>query len=280
MWSRYALVEWIRLVSQESTVTLYCCSFLCSYFTNIKMFVFVGVASNALRQPYLWLTIILTVGISLLPVICIQFLYKTIWPSDGDKVRSLWSNFSLRITFPPIDFEHIFHIIHQVQRNRKKYEKELEEEERRTKTSAFQRGRRSRRSAYAFSHSRGYADLIASGRSIRRRPPTRGGAQDSIREVSQREAENIWDAGKKEGKQKHNFAAEMINITRPRLETENSMRWWDKDFWPRVCPPWFAQKERKASSEWVLLRSKTWLHFLTLRCLCTNNLLKCNKKNL
>lgn len=133
--------------------------------------------------------------------------------------------------FFPIDFEHIFHIIHQVQRNRKKYEKELEEEERRTKTSAFQRGRRSRRSAYAFSHSRGYADLIASGRSIRRRPPTRGGAQDSIREVSQREAENIWDAGKKEGKQKHNFAAEMINITRPRLETENSMRWWDKDFW-------------------------------------------------
>lgn len=186
--------------------------------------------------------------------------------------------FPLRITFSPIDFEHIFHIIHQVQRNRKKYEKELEEEERRTKTSAFQRGRRSRRSAYAFSHSRGYADLIASGRSIRRRPPTRGGAQDSIREVSQREAENIWDAGKKEGKQKHNFAAEMINITRPRLETENSMRWWDKDFWPRVCPPWFAQKERKASSEWVLLRSKTWLHFLTLRCLCTNNLLKCNKK--
>lgn len=47
---------------------------------------FVGAASNALRQPYLWLTIILTVGISLLPVICIQFLHKTIWPSVGDKV--------------------------------------------------------------------------------------------------------------------------------------------------------------------------------------------------
>lgn len=46
-----------------------------------------GAASNALRQPYLWLTIILTVGISLLPVICIQFLHHTIWPSVGDKVR-------------------------------------------------------------------------------------------------------------------------------------------------------------------------------------------------
>ncbi|XP_070706126.1 phospholipid-transporting ATPase IC [Pempheris klunzingeri] len=128
-----------------------------------SVFTFTGAASNALRQPYLWLTIILTVAISLLPVICIQFLHKTIWPSVGDKV----------------------------QRNRKKHEMEMEEEERKKKPTTFQRGRRSRRSAYAFSHSRGYADLIASGRSIRRRPPARGGPQDSIREVPQREAENI-----------------------------------------------------------------------------------------
>uniref|UniRef100_A0A671VMJ5 Phospholipid-transporting ATPase n=1 Tax=Sparus aurata TaxID=8175 RepID=A0A671VMJ5_SPAAU len=127
-----------------------------------SQFTFTGAASNALRQPYLWLTIILTVGISLLPVICIQFLHKTIWPSVGDKV----------------------------QRNRKKYEMEMQVEEKK-KPSAFQRGRRSRRSAYAFSHSRGYADLISSGRSIRRRPPARGGPQDSIREVPHREAENI-----------------------------------------------------------------------------------------
>ncbi|KAK6322874.1 hypothetical protein J4Q44_G00076660 [Coregonus suidteri] len=121
-------------------------------------FTFTGVASNALRQPYLWLTIILTVGISLLPVICIQFLYKTIWPSVGD----------------------------DVQRNRKKYE--MEEEEK--KKPPFQRGRQSRRSAYAFSHSRGYADLIASGRSIRRRPASaRPNPRDSIREIPQ--AENI-----------------------------------------------------------------------------------------
>ncbi|TNN78896.1 Phospholipid-transporting ATPase IC [Liparis tanakae] len=112
--------------------------------------------------PYLWLTIILTVGVSLLPIICIQFLHKSIWPSVGDKV----------------------------QRNRKRYEMEMEEEERK-KPTAFQRGRRSRRSAYAFSHSRGYADLISSGRSIRLRPSARGGTQGRIREVPQREAENI-----------------------------------------------------------------------------------------
>uniref|UniRef100_A0AAV2IV86 Phospholipid-transporting ATPase n=1 Tax=Knipowitschia caucasica TaxID=637954 RepID=A0AAV2IV86_KNICA len=124
-------------------------------------FTFTGAASNALRQPYLWLTIVLTVGMSLLPVICIQFLYKTIWPSVGDKV----------------------------QRNKKKYEQELEREER-ERAPAFQRGRRSRRSAYAFSHSRGYADLISSGRSIRRRATGRASTlQHSIQEVPQ--AENI-----------------------------------------------------------------------------------------
>uniref|UniRef100_A0A671VKW5 Phospholipid-transporting ATPase n=1 Tax=Sparus aurata TaxID=8175 RepID=A0A671VKW5_SPAAU len=117
-----------------------------------SQFTFTGAASNALRQPYLWLTIILTVGISLLPVICIHVSLTSLSP-----------------------------IIPQVQRNRKKYEMEMQVEEKK-KPSAFQRGRRSRRSAYAFSHSRGYADLISSGRSIRRRPPARGGPQDSIRE--------------------------------------------------------------------------------------------------
>uniref|UniRef100_A0AAZ3SGV7 Phospholipid-transporting ATPase n=1 Tax=Oncorhynchus tshawytscha TaxID=74940 RepID=A0AAZ3SGV7_ONCTS len=111
-------------------------------------FTFTGVAPNALRQPYLWLTIILTVGISLLPVIFIQFLCKTIWPSVGDNVRH------------------------------------KEEEEEKKKPAPFQRDRRSRRSAYAFSHSRGYADLIASGRSIRRRPAVaRPDPRDSITEV-------------------------------------------------------------------------------------------------
>lgn len=83
-----------------------------------------------------------------------------------------------------------FPFVLQVQRHRKKYEMEMAQEEKK-KPSAFQRGQRSRRSAYAFSHSRGYADLISSGRSIRRRPTARAGPQDSIREFPQREAENI-----------------------------------------------------------------------------------------
>ncbi|KAM4719636.1 phospholipid-transporting ATPase IC [Anableps anableps] len=124
-----------------------------------SVFTFTGAASNALRQPYLWLTIILTVGISLLPIVCIQFLHKTIWPSVGDKV----------------------------QRNRRKYELQLEEEKRKEKEpSAFVRNRASRRSAYAFSHTPGYANLISTGQSIRRRPATQGGTHDR-----RRRAENI-----------------------------------------------------------------------------------------
>uniref|UniRef100_A0A8C2C739 Phospholipid-transporting ATPase n=1 Tax=Cyprinus carpio TaxID=7962 RepID=A0A8C2C739_CYPCA len=121
-------------------------------------FTFTGAASNALRQPYLWLTIILTVGICLLPVICIQFLHQTIYPSVGDKVRV---------------FSHTECSIQHMKKRK----------------PTFQRGGRSRRSAYAFSHSRGYADLIASGRSIRQRPRVRPELRESIREAPQ--AENI-----------------------------------------------------------------------------------------
>uniref|UniRef100_A0A5F8AR20 Phospholipid-transporting ATPase n=1 Tax=Macaca mulatta TaxID=9544 RepID=A0A5F8AR20_MACMU len=51
-----------------------------------SMFQFTGTASNALRQPYIWLTIILTVAVCLLPVVAIRFLSMTIWPSESDKV--------------------------------------------------------------------------------------------------------------------------------------------------------------------------------------------------
>ncbi|NWQ71690.1 AT8B1 ATPase, partial [Neopipo cinnamomea] len=98
-----------------------------------------GTAPNALRQPYLWLTMILSIAICLLPVVAQRFLSMTVWPSESDKI----------------------------QRNRRKHR--LEEQQWRRRPSAFRRGLSARRSAYAFSHQRGYADLIASGRSIRKR---------------------------------------------------------------------------------------------------------------
>ncbi|XP_044287466.1 phospholipid-transporting ATPase IC [Varanus komodoensis] len=102
-------------------------------------FQFTGTAPNALRQPYTWLTIILSVAFCLLPVIALRFLTMTIWPTENEKI----------------------------QKNRKKYKAEEEKWQRRP--SVFRRGISGRRSAYAFSHQRGYADLIASGRIIRKR---------------------------------------------------------------------------------------------------------------
>ncbi|XP_078009369.1 phospholipid-transporting ATPase IC isoform X2 [Phascolarctos cinereus] len=101
-------------------------------------FQFTGTASNALRQPYLWLTIILTVAVCLLPIIALRFLCMTIWPSESDKI----------------------------QKSRKKYKAE---EQWKRRQNVFRRGASSRRSAYAFSHQRGYADLISSGRSLRKK---------------------------------------------------------------------------------------------------------------
>lgn len=101
-------------------------------------FQFTGTAPNALRQPYIWLTIILTVAVCLLPVVAIRFLSMTIWPSESDKIQ--------------------------------KHRKRLKAEEQwKRRPNVFRRGVSTRRSAYAFSHQRGYADLIASGRSIRKK---------------------------------------------------------------------------------------------------------------
>uniref|UniRef100_A0A2K6LJ11 Phospholipid-transporting ATPase n=1 Tax=Rhinopithecus bieti TaxID=61621 RepID=A0A2K6LJ11_RHIBE len=101
-------------------------------------FQFTGTASNALRQPYIWLTIILTVAVCSLPVVAIRFLSMTIWASESDKIQ--------------------------------KHRKRLKAEEQwQRRQQVFRRGVSSRRSAYAFSHQRGYADLISSGRSIRKK---------------------------------------------------------------------------------------------------------------
>ncbi|KAM9367416.1 phospholipid-transporting ATPase IC [Phaethornis superciliosus] len=102
-------------------------------------FQFTGAAPNALRQPYLWLTMILSIAICLLPVVAQRFLSTAIWPSESDRI----------------------------QQNRRQYL--AEEQQWKRRQSAFRRGVSARRSAYAFSHQRGYADLIASGRSIRKK---------------------------------------------------------------------------------------------------------------
>lgn len=67
---------------------------------------------------------------------------------------------------------------------------QMEEEDKKKQPPPFQRGRASRRSAYAFSHTPGYANLISSGQSIRRRQTAHGGNTER-RPSPRRRAENI-----------------------------------------------------------------------------------------
>lgn len=75
---------------------------------------FPGTASNALRQPYIWLTIILTVAVCLLPVVAIRFLSMTIWPSESDKVQTysppIWVSLPVVKAFPNTTFPAAFSV--------------------------------------------------------------------------------------------------------------------------------------------------------------------------
>ncbi|XP_040276086.1 phospholipid-transporting ATPase IC [Bufo bufo] len=109
-----------------------------------------GTITNALRQPNIWLIIILTTAICLLPYLALTFFLKTVCPSQIDKV----------------------------QKNPERYkEKELPMVE---EPRPIQRGTSTRRSSYAFSHQRGFGDLISSGRSIRSRRTARDQTNGSI----------------------------------------------------------------------------------------------------
>uniref|UniRef100_A0A3B3WPU5 Phospholipid-transporting ATPase n=1 Tax=Poecilia mexicana TaxID=48701 RepID=A0A3B3WPU5_9TELE len=95
-------------------------------------FPFIGTARNSLNQPNVWLTIILTSILCVLPVVTCRFLLIQLCPTINDKVRQA------RATPPP-----------PPRRSRIR------------RTS-------SRRSGYAFSHAQGYGDLVTSGRFLRR----------------------------------------------------------------------------------------------------------------
>uniref|UniRef100_A0A3P9PCV6 Phospholipid-transporting ATPase n=1 Tax=Poecilia reticulata TaxID=8081 RepID=A0A3P9PCV6_POERE len=95
-------------------------------------FPFIGSARNSLNQPNVWLTIILTSILCVLPVVTCRFLLIQLCPTINDKVRQA------KATPPP-----------PPRRSRIR------------RTS-------SRRSGYAFSHAQGYGDLVTSGRFLRR----------------------------------------------------------------------------------------------------------------
>ncbi|XP_060764598.1 phospholipid-transporting ATPase ID [Neoarius graeffei] len=99
-------------------------------------FPFIGTARNSLNQPNVWLTIFLTTILCVLPVLAFRFLLIQLRPTINDKVRYKISK-TKAVDTP--------------------------------KKPRFQRTRIStRRSGYAFSHARGYGDLVTSGGFLRR----------------------------------------------------------------------------------------------------------------
>ncbi|XP_048825243.1 probable phospholipid-transporting ATPase IM isoform X2 [Brienomyrus brachyistius] len=98
-------------------------------------FPFVGTARNTLTQTGVWLVILLTTTVCVMPVLAVRFLRTDLYPTMTDKVRHT----------------------QQASRRQRPQEQNLKRVRR---TS-------SRRSAYAFSHQEGYGELITSGRNMK-----------------------------------------------------------------------------------------------------------------
>ncbi|XP_014866919.1 PREDICTED: phospholipid-transporting ATPase ID-like isoform X1 [Poecilia mexicana] len=98
-------------------------------------FPFIGTARNCLSEKSVWLVILLTTVVCILPGLVVSFLRVDLFPTLTDKVRHL-------------------------QQSRKKQRPQEQNLRRVRRTS-------SRRSAYAFSHQQGYGELITSGKNMR-----------------------------------------------------------------------------------------------------------------
>ncbi|XP_010876009.2 probable phospholipid-transporting ATPase IM [Esox lucius] len=105
-------------------------------------FPFIGAARNSLNQPNMWLTILITSILCVVPVVAYRFLRILLWPTINDKVRHKMRQEKAVLPAAPRRIQ-----------------------PRRIST---------RRSGYAFSHAQGYGDLVTSGRFLRRTPRSRG----------------------------------------------------------------------------------------------------------
>uniref|UniRef100_A0A3Q2DJJ9 P-type ATPase C-terminal domain-containing protein n=1 Tax=Cyprinodon variegatus TaxID=28743 RepID=A0A3Q2DJJ9_CYPVA len=109
------------------------------FFMFTSSFPFIGAARNCLQQSNVWLTIFLTCLLSILPTVAYRFLLIQLNPTISDKVRY-----------------------------------KAKEEGQPTPAPYRPPARRvsTRRSSYAFSHSRGYGNLVTSRKFLRLRKPS------------------------------------------------------------------------------------------------------------
>ncbi|MBN3324159.1 AT8B5 ATPase, partial [Atractosteus spatula] len=123
------------------------------YLIFTASFPFIGTARNSLNQPNVWLTIVLTSILCVLPVVAYRFVLVQLRPTINNKVRYKVRQAKATPAPPP--------------------------------RRARIRRTSSRRSGYAFSHTQGYGDLVTSGRYLRRTPMGRsGGFSPRVRDMA------------------------------------------------------------------------------------------------
>ncbi|XP_041060874.1 phospholipid-transporting ATPase IC-like isoform X2 [Carcharodon carcharias] len=122
------------------------------------MFQFQGAALNTFREPYAWLTILLTVTVNVISSITTRLIWGFFRSKGAGRATYEDLNKSQQIS--------------------------------NSKANHFNRDSTQRRSAYAFSQDKGYADLITSGASIRKKRPASGTNTNSNACKSTPEGEN------------------------------------------------------------------------------------------
>ncbi|XDV52729.1 hypothetical protein PO909_021402 [Leuciscus waleckii] len=100
-----------------------------------NQFPFIGTARNSLNQEIVWLVILLTTVVCIMPMVAVRFIRTDLYPTHTDKVR----------------------LLQQATRRQGPQEQNL----RRVRRTS------SRRSAYAFAHQQGYGELITSGKNMK-----------------------------------------------------------------------------------------------------------------
>uniref|UniRef100_A0A673IP05 Phospholipid-transporting ATPase n=1 Tax=Sinocyclocheilus rhinocerous TaxID=307959 RepID=A0A673IP05_9TELE len=95
-----------------------------------NQFPFIGTARNSLNQKFVWLVILLTTVVCIMPMVAVRFIKADLYPTQTDK---------------------------QTSRRQGPQEQNL----RRVRRTS------SRRSAYAFAHQQGYGELITSGKNMK-----------------------------------------------------------------------------------------------------------------
>uniref|UniRef100_A0A673I7L9 Phospholipid-transporting ATPase n=1 Tax=Sinocyclocheilus rhinocerous TaxID=307959 RepID=A0A673I7L9_9TELE len=100
-----------------------------------NQFPFIGTARNSLNQKIVWLVILLTTVVCIMPMVAVRFIKADLYPTQTDKVR----------------------LLQQATRRQGPQEQNL----RRVRRTS------SRRSAYAFAHQQGYGELITSGKNMK-----------------------------------------------------------------------------------------------------------------